>query len=216
MARPVKRRTIDSPLRREQAAETRRRILAAARRLFATRGYAGTTMSAIAKEAGVVVETVYSSVGPKPVVLSTLADQVVASEDPAPASHRERVKRLVAERPPAQWLSSYAHEVRRIQERVADINTVTRHAAAADPEIASLWAEKMQARLAGIRPLARSLADHGILAPGITADRAADIIWTLGSPETYHLLVADRGWDADEYQRWLTMTLERTLLRHAQ
>jgi hypothetical protein len=89
------------------------------------------------------------------------------------------------------------------------------HASAADPEIAALWAEKMQARLDGIRPLAASLADHGMLAPGITADRAADVIWTLGAPETYHLLVTDRGWYADEYQTWLTTTLEQTLLPHA-
>jgi AcrR family transcriptional regulator len=216
MARPVKRRTIDSPLRREQAAGTRRRILAAARRLFATRGYVATTMSAVAKEAGVAVETVYASVGPKPVILATLADQVVAGEDPAPASHRQRVQRLLTERPPSEWLSTYASEVRRIHGRAADINTVTWHASAADPEIAALWAEKMQARLDGIRPLATSLADQGMLARGITADRAADVIWTLGSPETYHLLVTERGWDAVEYQRWLTMTLEQTLLLHAE
>jgi hypothetical protein len=74
----------------------------------------------------------------------------------------------------------------------------------------------MHARLGGIRPLAAALADRGMLAPGLTASRAADIIWTLGSPETYHLLVTDRGWDPEDYQSWLTLTLERTLLPPAE
>lgn len=208
----VKRRTIDSPLRREQAAETRRRILAAARRLFVSRGYVATTMPAIAKEAGVAIETVYVSVGPKPTILSILADQAVAGDEPSPASHRDRVKRLLAERPPGEWLSSYASELRSMHERVADIETAMRHAAAADSTIASLWAEKMGARLHGLRPLARSLASEGMLAPGISPDRAADLIWMLGSPETYELLIAERGWEGEEYQRWLTVMLERTLL----
>ncbi len=212
MAGQVKRRTIDSPLRREQAAQTRQRILAAAGRLFTSRGYVGTTMSAIAKEAGVAVETVYASVGAKPVILATLADQVVAGGDPAPASHRERVKRLLAEQAPARWLSAYAHELRGIQDRMAGIYTAMRHATAADPEIAALWADKMQARLEGIRPLAAALASRDMLAPGLTADRAADVIWALGSPETYQLLVFDRGWGPDDYQDWVTTTLEQTLL----
>src|SRR6476619_2619602 len=52
-------RRYDSPLRREQAAATRREILKAAEKLFAERGYAATTITAIAAEAGVAVKTVY-------------------------------------------------------------------------------------------------------------------------------------------------------------
>ncbi len=214
MTRPVKRRTINSPLRREQAAQTRQRILNAARQLFTSRGYVATTMSAIAKEAGVAVETVYASVGAKAVILNVLSDQVVAGDDPAPASHGERVKRLLDEQQPAQWLSAYAAELRGIQDRMAGIYIAVRHATGADPEIAALWAEKMQARLDGIRPLAATLAERGMLSPGITADRAADVIWTLGSPETYQLLVFDRGWEPGDYQVWLTTTLEQALLSH--
>jgi len=59
MIEPVNpKRSYDSPRRREQAAATRRDILAAAQRLFEEEGYCATTMGAMAKEAGVVSKTV--------------------------------------------------------------------------------------------------------------------------------------------------------------
>src|SRR5699024_12561602 len=51
--------------RQEQAAATRERIAAAARRLFAAQGYRMTTMTAIADEAGVAHRTVYTAFGAK-------------------------------------------------------------------------------------------------------------------------------------------------------
>ena len=51
--------------RQAQAAETRKLVLSAARRLFAERGYSATTMAEIAVEAGVVQQTIYDSFGSK-------------------------------------------------------------------------------------------------------------------------------------------------------
>src|SRR5512140_1350098 len=68
----TERRQYDSPLRREQAAETRRQILAAADRLFERDGYAGTSVAAIAAEAGVAVKTVYLGFEAKRGVLRAL------------------------------------------------------------------------------------------------------------------------------------------------
>src|SRR4030095_4240883 len=59
------RRQYNSRRRREQAAQTRRDIEAAASKLFRERGYAGTSMPAIAMDAGVVVETIYRAFGSK-------------------------------------------------------------------------------------------------------------------------------------------------------
>jgi len=59
------RRKYDSRRRREQASQTRRDIEAGANKLFRERGYVGTSMPAIASEAGVVVETIYRSFGSK-------------------------------------------------------------------------------------------------------------------------------------------------------
>src|SRR5208282_534520 len=78
------------PNRREvAAAETRREILRAARRLFAAHGYAGTSLQQIAEESGVAVQTIYSSVGSKAALVLALNDrcgdllQVMLSAVPA-------------------------------------------------------------------------------------------------------------------------------------
>ena len=60
MPTPVKQSRRD-----RQAAETRQEILDTAARLFAERGFAATSIKDIAAEAGVAVQTIYSSVGSK-------------------------------------------------------------------------------------------------------------------------------------------------------
>jgi hypothetical protein len=50
-------------------------------------------------------------------------------------------------------------------------------------------------------------AGPGGLRAGLDPDRARDIVWTLIAPEVYELLVGDRGWSNDEYERWLAQAL---------
>ena len=61
----VKSRRYDSSNRARQALETRRRIVAAAAQRFVREGYSATSISAIAKEAGVAVNTVYATLRSK-------------------------------------------------------------------------------------------------------------------------------------------------------
>ena len=67
-------RSYDSSRRRELAAHTRSAVLEAARRLFLERGFAGATMSEIASEAGVSVQTVYKTFGNKPGLAKAVRD----------------------------------------------------------------------------------------------------------------------------------------------
>ena len=63
MSQPVnpQRRQYRSAVRSEQALSTRQRALDAARALFIDRGYASTTIAAIAKAAGISHETIYAA-----------------------------------------------------------------------------------------------------------------------------------------------------------
>ena len=58
-----------SARRREQAGETRQRIIRAAHDLFVNQGYGRTTMADVANAAGVAVETVYAAFRNKPTLL---------------------------------------------------------------------------------------------------------------------------------------------------
>src|SRR3954463_10933112 len=68
-----------SSRRERQAQQTREEILRAARRLFAERGYARTSVRDIARAAGVSAQTVYDSVGSKSALVVRLND-VIATE----------------------------------------------------------------------------------------------------------------------------------------
>src|SRR3954451_10941291 len=62
--------------RQRQAEATRMEILIAARELFAERGYAATSMAAIAESAGAAVQTIYDSVGSKAALLGALTELI--------------------------------------------------------------------------------------------------------------------------------------------
>src|ERR1700681_535607 len=75
--------------RRRQALETRRHIVRAARRLFVTLGYVGTTVEAIAAEAGVAVATVYKAFGTKAAIARELNNLIDAKA--GVAAHAKRI-----------------------------------------------------------------------------------------------------------------------------
>ncbi|HEX8771515.1 MAG TPA: helix-turn-helix domain-containing protein, partial [Acidimicrobiales bacterium] len=109
MERKVKGRTYDNAARQIQSVETRQRIIEAARALMVERGYRATTVSAIARSAGVHVDTVYELVGRKPVVLRELIEQALSGTDGAvTAEERDYVKAMRAESDPARKLDIYA------------------------------------------------------------------------------------------------------------
>src|ERR1700704_4840988 len=74
-------RKYSSPLRDEQAARTRTRILDAASELFLERGYARTTMKDIADLAGVARDTVHAVFGSKARVLTALIDILLVPDN---------------------------------------------------------------------------------------------------------------------------------------
>jgi hypothetical protein len=59
------------------------------------------------------------------------------------------------------------------------------------------------------------LARAGALRPKLRQRDAADIIHALMSPEVYRMLVIDRGWSSERYERWLAAILVDQLLAPA-
>jgi AcrR family transcriptional regulator len=213
MAKVKGRRRYDSSFRRRQASETRARILDAAERLFAERGYAPTTMEAIASEAGVATDTVYASFRAKSGVLHALIDvRVAGDESPVALLDRERPRAIQTEPDQGRQVVGFAADVSGIIERARPVDDIMRGAAAVDPEIAALRAQLQQGRYENMRLFVSWLAANGPLRAGLTEGEAAAIVWTLTSPEVHRLLRRERGWTAERYRAWLGEALARTLL----
>ena len=210
--KPSKRR-YDSARRRQQAQETRRQILEAAHRLFLARGYSGTTVEAIAGEAGVAVETVYAAFRNKRTILARLVDvSVVGDDQPVPLLERRGPRDVQQERDQRRQIELFARGIREVMERAGPLFEVMRLAAATEPEIAALLEDLLGKRLEGMRFFVEALTKNGPLRAGFSPSDAADIVWTLTSPEVHRLLTVDRGWSGARYEAWLSDALARLML----
>ncbi|HEX7797596.1 MAG TPA: helix-turn-helix domain-containing protein [Vicinamibacterales bacterium] len=213
MTRATKKRTYDASSRREAAQATRQSILDAARRQFLEKGYAATTIPEIARAAGIAVDTVYAAVGKKPALFRLLVEAAISGSDGAvPAEERDYVRAIRKEADAARKLQLYAAALRRIQPRLAPLFRVLQGAAPLDPELEALWKGIAQRRAKNMRLLARDLAATGRLRPDLSVGTAADIIWSMNSPEFYLLLVEQRGWSPNAFERWLGDAWIRLLL----
>lgn len=120
---------------------------------------------------------------------------------------------MLAEPDPRAMLRAHARSVRLILDRSIQLTLVLRQAAGADPELADDYRVLARERRLGTqRAVTDELANRGALRPGLTADTAADILWTLSSPETYESLVIDRDWTPEAFEEWLVITLIATLV----
>jgi AcrR family transcriptional regulator len=204
--------TVEYPRRHAKATITRARVIAAATSLFVERGYVAATIGSIAERADVSVETIYSTFGNKRALLSAAVDVSISGIGTArPILEQDWVPALRAEPDPRRRLRILATNGRAILERRGAMDEVVRHAAATDPQIAALRDVGKAQRLAGQRELLRIVIGGSSLRRGLDLDAAADAIYAIGSPETYRLLVVDRGWTGDRFEQWYGDTLERIL-----
>ena len=189
------RRRYDSTRRQAQAARTRQDILAAAHDLVLERGYAGTTLAAIAKAAGVVVETLYRAYGSKAELFKAVVRAAVAGgadRATVPVERRPAIRALIAETDPRRQLEVYAATLPGIDARAGPLLE--------------------DERLAGMGRFAGMLADRGALRPGLSAEEARDLLWTLNSLAVHDLLVLRLGWSPERFRDWLAAALARELL----
>jgi AcrR family transcriptional regulator len=183
------------------------------RELFLERGYAATTMPAVAATAGVSVQSVYKAFGNKPALLKAVFDVAIAGDDePVPVLQRAALGRVRDEPDPRRKLQLYGEFVAEVTPRHVPIQLLARAAAAIDPEAAGVWEQLQAERLAGMTLFARALDAEGHLRPGVSVEEARDLLWTCNSPESYDLLVLQRGWTPRRYGRWLADTLTAALL----
>jgi AcrR family transcriptional regulator len=196
------------PTMRERQAElSRSEILLSARRLFAERGFARTSVRDIAQAAGVSSQTVYNSIGSKQAVVARL-NELIDSE----AGIGAIVGPIAASRDPQQLAALPARITRSMLENCGDIIHAVVTGAAAEPEIQAVLDEGHRRHLEGARTVVRLLQDMNALAS--TADSAATSE-TLAAITDFRfglVLRESYGWSLDRIEEWMTATSRSLLL----
>jgi AcrR family transcriptional regulator len=206
------RRPYDARRRRQHAESARRTVLARARELFLAQGFGNTTVAQIARSAGVSAESVYKNFGGKAGLVRAIQEESLLGEGRVPAEERSDSAQLSATDPRAlmEQLGRFTAEVAPL---AAPIGLLIRDAAAGgDPDMAALLREVDDARYRRMTHNAQQLADRGLLGRGVSAEMAADTMFTCTAPELYETLVVKRGWSPERYGRFVSTTLIAHLL----
>jgi AcrR family transcriptional regulator len=209
-------RTYNSPRRQEQAAATRRSILVAAQRRFEQDGYAATTMESIAAEAGVALKTVYLAFATKSGLLRALWDLLLKGDaEDAPVAAREWYREVIEAPDPERVLRLNARNSRVVKLRIATLLQVIRDAAPIDADIAALWNLIQTDFYENQRAIVEVLHKKRALQRRLDVTCATDILSTLNHPDVWFLLVGQRGWTAEQFERWFADTACAQLLKGA-
>ncbi len=203
------RRRYDNRGRTKQAQATRGRVLAAARSVLTARGYAGTTMAAVAREAGVSVETIYKGFGSKRALVSQLLGvALVGDDEPVTLAQRPEARAVAAQADGAEMLRRYAGLVRELYDRLGTLPAILLVSArSGQTELEEFAAEMSSKRLADASMTLGQFAATGQLRADLAPDHARDLLWAFNSPELHHLLTVERGWSSQLYEQWLARTL---------
>lgn len=213
MSSPVKRPDAPRSRRAERAEQTRRRIVESATELFDSRGYAVTTMDAIAERADVAVETIYSRFRTKANLLDAILEPaIVGVTDGRDLRDLPDIVAIRQCRDQRTQVRMLARLSRGILERTALAHRILRSAATTDPSAADLQRRDAKRRGEAQRSYIDILLSNGPLRSGLTPDEAAATYSALSNPNTYALLVGERGWTADKFEQWLGESIELLIL----
>jgi len=204
---PVKRSVLPKLSRRERAKATHWRIVKAAYTLFCARGYAGTTMAQIAEAAGVAVQTVYFTFHTKSMLLSRAYDFAVMGEDePLTPDKQLWYGAMTAEQDVEKALRHLVTGVGEITRRVTPLYLVARVAADGDPDAARVMAFHERWAAEGYRQMLELLRAKAGLRPGLSLERATDLLLLFVGADVYHVLVGGDGWSHEEWTDWAVST----------
>jgi AcrR family transcriptional regulator len=200
-------REYNSRNRRKRAEQTREVIAEAAKGLFASRGFESVTIEEIAGRAGKPLPTVYALFKSKKGILRAVIERALFGKEYAAlvAQTKEITK-------PVERLRGVAKIARKVYDSERAEMSLLRGAVLVGPEFAELERQREWRRFKRQGVNIRQLAAQKSLRAGISAAMARDILWALTGREPYRLLVIEKKWSSDRYEKWLGDLLIRALL----
>jgi AcrR family transcriptional regulator len=202
MSEGLVKRPYQSPVREQAAAETRQAILRAASDLFLERGFARTTTKAVAERAGITERMIFLHFGSKAALLAASIRAAVRDHDGGtPLLERDEWRAALGAQDAHQIFELLASAVRQLYERAARLLAVGEGAARDDPLLEEERQRGHAATRADLLQVARAMKRANALRPGISAKRAADLIFALAANEAVYLRLIDEcNWSAGQYE----------------
>ncbi|WP_249998645.1 TetR/AcrR family transcriptional regulator [Actinoplanes sp. M2I2] len=192
--------------RAEYAQATRQAILDAARTLFVERGYFGTKVEDIAREARVATATVHAVGRGKSGLLRTLIEEGTR-DDAIPVVLDD----LATIPDPRELISYLVHATRVLFEHWSGLMRQVAAAAPQEPSVREAQEIAHQSMRGGFRLAGRRLAALGALRPDVDEARAADLLWIHLCNAAYFIRTDDLGWSLDDSEAWLNEALLHAL-----
>lgn len=203
----MKKRIYNSTSRKAQALQTRARVLGAAKALFETEGFEEVTIETLAARAEVSVPTIYALFRNKRGVLRALMDEALPTAD-----REELVKEAYGEGSPVERIAVAAKIARQLYDAEKAQMKLFQGASVLHPQFKELETERERRRYRRLRETIRRLSEEGVLAAGLSPERARDILWAFTGRDLYRMLVIERKWSSNDYEAWLAGELARMLL----
>jgi len=209
--------------RADKALATRRRMVNAAYHRFCANGYLGTTITAVAADAGVAVPTIYYTFGTKARLLAEALGAAILGfdhwDEPPPEPFIGELlpwhhwwTDFNAAPTSAEALGIFLTHGVAILERAAPL-VAALHGATGDPEAAEVIRIAEQRRVQAYREATRGIAAKaGGLRDGLTVKTATDVLVVLFSAELYQSIRHGRGWSAARTAHFLRDLLSTQLL----
>jgi AcrR family transcriptional regulator len=195
-------------LRERRSHLTRDEVLDAARRLFAERGYARTSVRDIAVAAGVSPQTVYDAVGSKAALVARLNDLVDSD-----AGVADLARAMAESDDPAYVAATQARITRALLETCGDVLRTLASAAADEPELTRVLEEGHRRHVEGSRRVVERLAALGALPKGTDRDATAESLAATSDFRVALVLRDGYGWSFDRVEAWIAEASRRLLER---
>lgn len=202
-----KKRIYISKTRDAKSSQTRSQILKAAKQLFQDKGFDRVTINMLAKASRVSMPTIYAVFKSKRGVLQSLIDDALPIEQ-----FTDLVDGSMNEQSPRKRLNITAKLSRQIYDAERGLMDILRGASVVAPEFKELEQEREQRRYERQGEYVKKLMQDKALAKELTLQKARDILWSLTGRDIYRMLVIERAWSSDEYEKWLGKVIVESLL----
>lgn len=203
----TKGRTYTSKRREQTAIATRKRVLDAAKSLFARHGIDRVTIAAIADKAGVAGSTIYALFKSKDGILQAIMREALFGD-------RFRAAQEIMDgiTDAQQLIALTANVARAIYDSESAELGLIRGASAFSPALRKIEAEFERMRYEMQEERIRLLVAQSKIRRGLRAEEARRLLWMYTSRDVYRMLVEDGGWSSQRYQQWLSRTLVEALV----